>query len=131
MNSFAERLKSERERLGLSQDELAKKVDPKKGQSFISNFETSANKGTSWIVELAHALGVSAYWLKTGKGPRTVELSLTEREAMLLDDFRDLTEDQQTDMVMYAAAHAASNRIKLTLPLTELKATGTDPAPRR
>ena len=67
---FADRLKTERERLGLSQGELAKLVDKKNKQSFISNFETGARKGTAWIVEIAHALGVDAYWLKTGKGIR-------------------------------------------------------------
>lgn len=73
MSTFADRLKNAREGRGLSQDALAKLVDKKKGQSFISNFETGARKGTSYIVELAHALEVDAYWLKTGKGSRAKE----------------------------------------------------------
>ena len=86
--SFAERIKAERERLGLSQDELAKLVDKKKKQSFISNFETGARNGTAWIVEIAHALGVDAYWLKTGKGIRLAAgLQLSDDQATLLKGF--------------------------------------------
>lgn len=86
--SFADRLKTERERLGLSQDELAKLVDKKKKQSFISNFETGARKGTTWIVEIAHALGVDAYWLKTGKGIRfSAGVQLNDDQVTLLKGF--------------------------------------------
>jgi transcriptional regulator with XRE-family HTH domain len=86
--NFADRLKSERERLGLSQDDLAKLVDKKKKQSFISNFETGARKGTAWIVEIAHALGVDAYWLKTGKGIRVAAgVQLSNDQATLLKGF--------------------------------------------
>jgi transcriptional regulator with XRE-family HTH domain len=88
MNTFADRLKTERERLDISQDELAKLVDKKKKQSFISNFETGARKGTAWMVEIAHALGVDAYWLKTGKGNRlTAGVHLSDDQATLLKGF--------------------------------------------
>ena len=68
MNTIADRIRAERKRLGLSQAELAKRVSSEAGQSFISNIETGARTDTPFIPELAHALGVDAYWLKTGKG---------------------------------------------------------------
>ena len=72
----------------LSQDDLAKLVDKKKKQSFISNFETGARQGTSWVVEIAHALGVDAYWLKTGKGNRSaIGVQLSNDQATLLKGF--------------------------------------------
>ena len=70
METFGQRLRKERIRLGLSQDALAKRVNPAAGQSFISNFETDTRQATAWIVEIASALGVDPFWLKTGQGDR-------------------------------------------------------------
>lgn len=85
MSEFGTRLRRERELAGLSQGQLAKLIDKNKGQSFISNFETGGRVATSWVVEIAHALGVDAYWLKTGKGNRTGGRNLTEDEEALLN----------------------------------------------
>lgn len=70
MDTLGERIKAERKRLKLNQAELAKRVDPTMGQSFISNLETGYREDTPYIPELAHIFGVDAYWLKTGKGER-------------------------------------------------------------
>lgn len=59
-----DRLKQSREALGLTQAELAAKVGKK--QSFIGNIEAGSRKSSPLIAEIAHALGVDAYWLKTG-----------------------------------------------------------------
>lgn len=64
--TLAERLLSERERHGWSQEVLAKKA--RIATSFIGALETGAQKTSGYLPEIAHALGVSAYWLKTGKG---------------------------------------------------------------
>jgi transcriptional regulator with XRE-family HTH domain len=61
---FKHRLCESRDALGLTQAELAAKFGKK--QSFIGNLEAGSRKGTSLIAEIAHALGVDAYWLKTG-----------------------------------------------------------------
>lgn len=61
---FKDRLKDSRETLGLTQAELAARLGKK--QSFIGNLEAGSRRSTPLIAELAHALGVDAYWLKTG-----------------------------------------------------------------
>lgn len=84
MELLRHRLKIERKRLKLTQGQLAAMVDKNMGQSFISNLETGEREETPFIAELAHALGVDAYWLKTGKGARTGGVTLTEDESLLL-----------------------------------------------
>lgn len=69
MKNLADRIKEERGRLGLNQEELAKLIG--KGQSFIGNLESGLRKETALFPELAQVFGVSAMWLKTGKGDRT------------------------------------------------------------
>lgn len=83
MNDLAHRLKTEREAKGWSQPELSDKSRVK--QSFIGALEARNQKSSSWLPELAHALGVDAYWLKTGKGDRAGGRHLSEDEKALLD----------------------------------------------
>lgn len=71
MNTFADRIKEQRSRLGLSQAELAKRIGT--AQSTIGSIENGRNQGSTKIGELAAALGVDALWLETGKGhPRAI-----------------------------------------------------------
>ncbi len=85
MELLRHRLKTERKRMKLTQCQLAALVDKNMGQSFISNLETGEREETPFIPELAHALGVDAYWLKTGKGDRAGGRHLSEDEKALLD----------------------------------------------
>lgn len=67
METLGERVKRLRVSLGLTQEQLASKASV--GQSTITGIEKGArNKAPSSIVEIAHALDVDAYWLKTGIG---------------------------------------------------------------
>lgn len=66
MNTLAERMKAIRDQKGWSQTELARRSGVK--QSFIGALEAKNQKTSGFLPELAHALGVDAYWLKTGKG---------------------------------------------------------------
>lgn len=66
MQSLADRIKQLRLDRGWSQTDLAEKVGIK--QSFIGALEAKNQKSSSWLPEIAHAFGVDAYWLKTGKG---------------------------------------------------------------
>lgn len=70
--TIADRMRSERDRLGWSQEDLAARI--KIRQSFIGALEAESQKNSKWIPEIAHAFGVSAYWLKTGKGDRCAGL---------------------------------------------------------
>lgn len=69
MSKLAQRLKEEREKKGWSQQELAEKAGIR--QSFIGALESKNQQSSGWLPEIAHALGVDAYWLKTGKGQRS------------------------------------------------------------
>lgn len=64
MDNLAARLKRTRKERGWSQPELAKKAGIT--QSFIAALETEAQQSSKYIAEIAHALGIDAYWLKTG-----------------------------------------------------------------
>lgn len=66
METLGERVARVRGDLGLTQTALAQRIG--KRQSVISGIETGARGTRPDIIELAHALGVDAYWLKTGKG---------------------------------------------------------------
>lgn len=88
MELLRHRIKAERKRLRLTQGQLAALVDKSMGQSFISNLETGEREETPFIAELAHVLGVDAYWLKTGKGKRTGSVELSSDEQAIIDAFR-------------------------------------------
>lgn len=96
MSTFAERLKSMREQKGLTQDALAKLIDRTKSQSVIASLESGANKSSSYIPEIARALGVDSYWLKTGKGqPNASNAVLTDDERTLLAGFALMGEEMR------------------------------------
>lgn len=69
---FGARLRSAREALGLSQQQLADKCGV--GQGSISKIERGDQDESRHTVKLASALRVNALWLATGDGPRS-ELS--------------------------------------------------------
>lgn len=65
METLSERLKRIRELKGFAtQDALAKAA--KIPQSFVGALEAGNQQTSSYLPELAHALGVDAYYLKTG-----------------------------------------------------------------
>lgn len=79
MTTFSERLRDARNAAGLTQEGLAKAIGHKT-QSVIASLENGQNKSSSYIPEIAKALRVDAYWLKTGKGERSLSgLSATEQ----------------------------------------------------
>lgn len=90
-------------------------VDKNMGQSFISNLETGEREETPFIAELANALGVNAYWLKTGKGERISGTALSQDEQTILEAYR-LFDRRRKDEWMYVAkteiAEHESNHIK-------------------
>ena len=64
MKTLADRLRETRKAKGWSQPELARRAGI--AQSFIGALESSSQDSSGWLPEIAHALGVDAYWLKTG-----------------------------------------------------------------
>lgn len=70
--SIGSRIREARRAAKMTQKELAKKVGL--AQASLSELETGESQGTTMIASFAAALGVSALWLETGKGPTTPEL---------------------------------------------------------
>ena len=68
MTTFGERLKAEREAQDISRQALADMT--KIGYSTIAEIERGGMKSSTKTPTLAAALGVSATWLETGKGPK-------------------------------------------------------------
>lgn len=66
MNTLAERLTWARERLGLSQQEVADLAGVSQGT--IANLETGFRRNPRELLAIAKAVKVSAEWMKTGKG---------------------------------------------------------------
>lgn len=107
MKTLADRLKDERDALGWSQPELARRSGVK--QSFIGALEAGNQKSSSWLPELAHALKVDAYWLKTGRGQRTGGVSLSSDEQTIIDAFR-LFDEGRKDEWLYVANKQLNER---------------------
>lgn len=69
--AIKDRIKEARKDAKLTQIELADRSGVK--QSTISDLERGVSRGTTSLAQLASALGVSALWLETGKGDRSVK----------------------------------------------------------
>lgn len=81
---FSERLKDERERLGLSQTDFGEKCGVKKLAQI--NYEKGERKPDSDYLQKAHELGVDISYLFSGQ--RTNPTALPTEETFLLDNFR-------------------------------------------
>jgi len=55
----------------MSQEDLAKATGIK--QPTISNIESGRNKGSRYVVQIAHALKVGTQWLTTGRGTKEIK----------------------------------------------------------
>lgn len=72
METFADRLRSARVALGISQRRLAQLVGRGLTQQAIGKMEDpkERRKGSAHVADLANILQVEALWLATGSGPR-------------------------------------------------------------
>ncbi|MDR5800600.1 S24 family peptidase [Caballeronia sp. LZ001] len=68
MRTLADRLRSCRDDLGLSQTELAKRAGV--SQSTVANIEGGRNQGSKHLIDIAEALNVRVEWLNSGKGAK-------------------------------------------------------------
>lgn len=67
VKTLAERMKSQRAKLGLSQEDVARAAGVSQGT--IGNLEGGIRRSARKLVEIANALKVSPEWLSTGKHP--------------------------------------------------------------
>ena len=107
MQTLAERLKQERTSQGWSQDDLAARAGVR--QSFIGALEAGNQRSTGYLPEIANALGVDTYWLKTGKGRRRAR-ELSDDEKLLIQALPLL--DAAVRDIWIQSAQAAVERSK-------------------
>lgn len=99
METLGDRVRWAREQAGFTQPQLAKKIGM--AQARLSKLETGpAPMGTSFIVKIALACKVSAYWLETGRGPR----KLGKLEATILE----LPDAEQSEWLAMIEARKAA-----------------------
>lgn len=75
METLGKRLKEERESKSLTQKALAKKSGC--SQTTIADIERGRNDASAKLPTIASVLGLNAYWLETGKGPKHADASST------------------------------------------------------
>lgn len=86
METIGQRVIRTRKEKGWNQATLVR--ESKLPQSTIASIENdSRTKESSAIIDVAHTLGVDAYWLKTGKGER-YSRHLSDAERRIIDGYR-------------------------------------------
>lgn len=77
--TLGERVKQRRKELQWTQEDLAQKSGV--GQGTISKMERTGQEASTYVVELADALGVSPQWLNTGTTTTKVRESVAPYKA--------------------------------------------------
>jgi transcriptional regulator with XRE-family HTH domain len=78
MKTLADRVRTRRETLNISQAELARRIGAK--AQVVQSLEGNPNQQTTkYLVALANALGTTAEWLAHGRGPETKQELLRGR----------------------------------------------------
>ncbi len=96
---FTERLKSERKRLKMNQENFGRAC----GVELLaqSNYERGKRQPDSKYLQKAHELGVDTHYLITGQ---RLNNALTTDEMFLLQEFRNLPSEQQRLMLRFLLA---------------------------
>lgn len=102
MKTLQERLAWARSRAGRSQEEVAEFIGIK--QSSYSDLERGKTQRSKYTAEIAHFLGVNAYWLATGEGDPD---PAPHSEVAAL--FSQLTEEDQRALIRSAQGLLASS----------------------
>jgi len=104
MSSFGDRLKEERERLGLSQTAFAERAGTTRKTQF--NYETNARRPDTDYVALAIEMGVDAAYVLTGNRGFQAP-SLDAAESALLDSYRRCPPEAKIHLIQTAALLSA------------------------
>jgi transcriptional regulator with XRE-family HTH domain len=84
MSTFAERVREERIRAGLTQVQLAELAGL--AQATISNIESGRNEGSRDLVTLARALKVSAEWLVTRLSEKRIDSGTSSPHVVVTEE---------------------------------------------
>lgn len=101
MKTLQDRLVWARDRAGKTQQDVADFIGVK--QASYSELETGKTQRSKYVAEIAHFLGVNAYWLATGKG-RPTDAPSGQVNAI----FYQLEKEDQETLVRIAEGLAAS-----------------------
>lgn len=107
--AFGVRVRTERERLGLTTAKLGEKIGL--SENSITQYETGrAVPRPERLEALAMALGVGSHWLLTGSEPEDLVKAQTKFELEILAAMRDIPVDSQAAAA--AAFRSIANALK-------------------
>ncbi|MGE4456229.1 MAG: helix-turn-helix domain-containing protein [Arcobacteraceae bacterium] len=94
MTNNAKRLKKVRNFLGLTQQEMAEKINVEWHK--IKNIETEKHKLTPEIAnDMENIFSISGWWLLTGKGDMIISQEKAKENKEIIDLFEHLTDDEK------------------------------------
>lgn len=102
MDSFGERLRSERERLGLTQDEFSEKGGVKKRAQI--NYEKGERSPDSEYLAAITGIGVDIVYVITGVRATPAATALSPRAAALVDNFEHMADEDKRALERLADA---------------------------
>lgn len=106
MGSFGERLREERERIGLNQDKFGELGGVNRNSQ--ANYEKGTRKPDAAYLAAVAAEGVDVLYVLTGQRTPGKEEGLSVREQTVLQNYRALSEDDQAAMQRLSTALAQS-----------------------
>jgi transcriptional regulator with XRE-family HTH domain len=89
LNNLGKRIKSERQKLGITQEELAEKVDISK--NFMSLIENGKNMSVETLLKIANAFGVSVDYLLSD----TIKTPSDNISAQIIYNLSSLNDDER------------------------------------
>ena len=101
---IGDRLKEERERIGLNQTDFAALAGASKNTQY--NYEKGERSPDANYLAAASAAGIDVLYVVTGERKPQPADSISAREATLLGFFRQLPENEQANLVRTASALA-------------------------
>ena len=107
--SLGTRIRERRKDLGWTQAKLSEESGI--SQQMLSKLERGVAFGTTEIVDLARALGVSAYWLETGEGPMIEEI--TQEDLQIIRGIHALDLEKRQIIIGVLNAMLSTPLIKL------------------
>lgn len=107
-DAIGSRLQEERKRIGLNQDDFAKRVGVAKRT--LAGYESGSGEIGASALALAAVLGVDVLYVVTGERKLQPTESMTAAEAELLNQYRGLPEVDQIGTVRMVSALAGALR---------------------
>lgn len=98
--TISQRIRTLREQGGLTQAALAAEIGI--SRAHITKIETGGDvPGRATLMAIASFFDVSLDWLTDGKGEKKPARALNEKEAILLDAFRRIPEDESDALLNF------------------------------